>query len=304
MDGVYIDTYKHTLKTVETSSVLQFQIGTTDHITASNSIHLKANELARGYSGKTSPEGDYALCYYENVQSFATDAAPTRNVFVYYGASMRLKSDAASSGLRFTFGVDKAWFDQFGENAKVGALILPTDKLANGFSEEELAKLAKDKDYIEMFVSGFSTTAEEADENTYVYYASLVNILDQNYTRSFTGIGFVELANGTRIYTGVQSRSIYEVAKKATASGHYEGSEDESRIDAYLDKVISIDSDFAVESIANYDCSIVGAASGEGFTLTGDGVDKIKTIIYGGVSYTGGWTVENGVLTVKKCTSN
>ena len=304
VDGVYINTYSHKLKTVEASAVLQFQMGDAAHITESNGIYLNKNELARGYSGKESPAGYYALCYYENMASFSTASKPTRNVFIYSGASMRLKDNAASSGLRFTFGVDKAWFDHFGAGAKVGALIIPTDKLTNGFSEAKLETLTKGTDYIELFTEGFSETAEEANASTYVYYASLVNILDQNYTRSFTGVGFVELANGTRIYTGTQSRSIYEVAKKATAAGRYEGSENESRIDAYLDKVVSLDADFTVEAIENYDCGIVGAASGAGFTLTGESVDKIKTIIFGGVSYTGGWTVEGDVLTVLNCTSN
>ena len=284
VDRVYCGTYE--TKTVN---------GALDTIDSLQIFYDKNSMTANDEFSATAPASITFSNVYENLTCISPDN------YIYDGAAMRLDADPATSGLRFAFGVQKEYFDAL-TDAKVGAIILPTDKLGGAeFSEAALLGLTEGEDYILMEDIGFNENAAEADEDTYAYYASLISIKEQNYARSFTAVGFVELSDGKRIYTGSQSRSVYEVAANATASGDYEGEENAANkalLAGYLGKVVSLGADFTVGAIENYTSPFVGAALGEGFTVTGEGVANIKAIIIGGEVYTGGWTVDGNVLTV------
>ncbi len=217
---------------------------------------------------------------------------PMPGAYILPGASMRLEETAAASGLRFEFNVDRAWYESLSD-ASVGAFIVPSDLMA-GKSMTGIADLEA-AGAIHMENIGLSEDA--STEEIGCYYASLVSILEKNYAREFSAIGYVK-SGDDYYFTGVQSRSVYEVAVNATVSGDYEGGEKESLIDGYLGKVVSLGADFSVEAILNYTSPFVGAASGNGFTIVGEGVSEIKAIIIGGEVYTKGWTVEGNTLTV------
>ncbi len=246
---------------------------------------------------ESDPEGYYGIV---KLSDITVASSYERRNFIYPGASMRLKDDASESGLRFTFGVDKAWYDAL-EGASVGAILLPTDKLNGAAFSPELLSSLEDTDYIDLPAGGFHhQTAPEANDATYVYYTSLISLREQNYARSITAVGYVRLADGSVIYTATQSRSIYEVAANASASGDFKGSIYESQLHGYLDRVVvinSTDGGFAMSTIANYDSPYLFSSTESGFTLEGD-VGTIKAIILDGVVYTGGWDGSDGVIRI------
>ncbi len=293
VDGVYVGTYSASMKLASVGSGKYVQLNgavTSYDVTENNGVYFEDKAL-----GAAAGAGYYSTVLLEDVRFYKESA---RENFVYPGASMRVDATAETSGLRFTYGIDKTWFNSL-EGAKVGALIIPTDKLANGFSAEALAELELNKDYLELSDIGFSSTASEADENTYVYYASLINLKAKNYARAFTGVGFVELADGTRIYTGSQSRSIYDVASGYTKSGDVTEAH-KPLITEYMGKVVSlstVDGVVTMPEIANYTSPYALETTANGFALSGT-VDNITAIILDGVVYTGGWKIADGKLSV------
>ncbi len=226
------------------------------------------------------------------------------SIYICEGAYMRLNDDLATSGLRFEFGVDKAWFDRPQlEGATVGAFIVPTD-LMEGKSMTSLTDLAA-AGAIEFSDIGF-INAETATD-TYTYNASIVKILEDNYARSFSAIGYVKVGEEIVAWTDTQSRSVYQVATLAMASGE-ESEKNQQLLKGYLDKVVTItdtDGDYKISAIENYTNPYTVTGDTNGFTVTGEGAENVTAIFLNGVLYTKKasgekWTTGEGYLTITR----
>ena len=137
------------------------------------------------------------------------------------GASIRIaETETEYGGIRFTVAVNAEELAALGENVTLTGVIIPTDKIDGAFDINE---------------AGATTVAltnyVEKDGNN-LYRIALVNVLYSNYNRAFSAIAYatVTYADGTTAtfataYNALEnSRSIYQVAVEANASGKYAGS--------------------------------------------------------------------------------
>lgn len=165
---------------------------------------------------KTALQAEYGWCatFVGHLMKF-----DYRDIETTDGASVRLSNP---SGLRFETVLDKDFYDGLvaaygAENVRVGHLIAPEKYVteAGAFTKEALDALKKNsvKNYLEV-------VAEEpyrSDGECYTFVGSVTDILPENKTLSFAGIGYVEA--GGRIYYSESwtVRSISEVAQSALA---------------------------------------------------------------------------------------
>ncbi len=131
-----------------------------------------------------------------------------------FGASVRIASDIANSGLRFTTLVSKADVQELQEllsdtskgytEISFGTLIVPTDYLMGGqFTHKWLINNYGEGKYLDIISTANLSQMHdyEDDENYYCYYASIVKLKESNYDREFSAIGYVKLVtNGETEY--------------------------------------------------------------------------------------------------------
>ena len=166
-----------------------------------------------------------------NIKEVSADTT-TPIIALEEGASARMvKTDGETnkgSGIRFMANLDRAqWQALLSENDEAdisaGIILVPTDYItkAGGHTHEKLDKLNKD------YVDEAYTEAEIGEETQYA--VSLINLLDANYTRDFSGVAYLKSnveIEGFTAYNGVyylyasynetdNSRNIYEVAHAA-----------------------------------------------------------------------------------------
>ncbi|MBQ8319922.1 MAG: hypothetical protein IJX81_03485 [Clostridia bacterium] len=154
--------------------------------------------------------------------------APTTAIALVDGAACRIKTSSdveQGSGIRFKAVLDRTKWTALTESNEMtaGIMIFPTDyiALANGYTHAVLD--AAGKQYLD-----FTYTEEEVGEKTSLS-ASMINILDQNYTRDFSGVAYLKSTTafeGATEYDGAyyayaeyteenNSRSIYEISTRA-----------------------------------------------------------------------------------------
>lgn len=154
---------------------------------------------------------------------------------------------------------------------------------------------------------GFATTVNEDGVDYYVYYGSLVNLQNHNYSRAFSGIGYATLTVAgveTTIYGGYtkanQSRSIYQVVKAVLADDTLDPNGlQKTKAKEFVDSVVMatikgttvvMDADGSVV----YDVTVVGTT----VTITakaGGNLSNIKSIVLNGSVYTE-FVVENDAI--------
>ena len=210
------------------------------------------------------------------------------------GASVRLDDP---TGLRFETSVDREMLEQlrrFG-TVTVGTLVIPTDLI--GEREFTIAGVGEE-------ALNFETTLENAsaDGDSYTFYASVVNLLDQNYTRKFSAVSYVKIVTEDRtavVYTAYEearnARSVYEVAYAAYAEGGY-SPEQTAVIRSFIDRVVVLDRDLEIaNNSASYDSPFTVSYEDGILTIT-DAAD-VAVVLIDGVSYTRGFTIVDDVLT-------
>ena len=177
--------------------------------------------------------------YSEDIKMFVKAAAVDIDIQMAEGASVRVTTNDATSGIRFETQVAvKSVEDLYNAlvsgvytSVEFGTLIIPTESLVGGFFTHEWLKnngitylditstagIDKNKTAEE----GFASFAEKTTDY-YSYFGSIVQLKNTNYGRYFTGMGYVKLtdANGkvTYIYadyTSTNSRSASFVANAA-----------------------------------------------------------------------------------------
>lgn len=135
------------------------------------------------------------------------------NLVMVDGAQVRLSSAGEYyGGLRFKVTVNSEVLTKYAAQIKLFGMILPTDLVVDDFDG-----VGETPDEVEL------TNPSAKDEN--VYYVTLGSVLYTNYNRAFSARAYavITYANGEKtIYTEYlkdeNSRSVYEVASKASAS--------------------------------------------------------------------------------------
>ena len=262
-------------------------------VTLTDSTYSHVNWEASPY---TLPEGLWISG--ENVVSGSVDltagtAFRKVDVALLPGASVRT---AAPAGLRFESTMDRAVYDALtdaGYSVAFGTWIFPAASF-DGIPENAVCSRFED-------VNGL---AEK--DGVYTYYTSLVNLLGQNYARAFGAVSYITVSLGeeevysftTAFHEANNARSVYQVACAVAQSGELSGMEGgaASVVTGYLDGVVEIKDDSAVQ-IANYTSPYMVTISDGVLKISGGDPSVISNILYGGRIYTGGWTVEEGVLT-------
>lgn len=177
----------------------------------------------------------------------------TANVYMDVGAYVKVTGES-KTGLRFTTKIKKNFYDEavteYGaDSVSCGTIIVPTDYVtaADGYTFDKLTAYAEanGKEIGVVKSSGFNNASTAETDGYYRFYGSIVSILERNYTRKFSGIGYmaVEKTDGAIEYTYAdytpenQSRSVYEVVK-----GVYSDQDNDTKdlIKGYLDAVIDV----------------------------------------------------------------
>lgn len=166
----------------------------------------------------------------------ATAEGETPVIALQDGASCRIKFDETeqvnTGGIRFTADLDQTqWQALISANAgaelSAGVIVVPTDYVtkAGGYKHENLLALAEEYG---LQIADCSYTAEEIGTETELA-GSVINILDKNYTRDFSGVAYLKSSvaiDGWESYDGAwysyaaydeakNVRNIYEVAYNA-----------------------------------------------------------------------------------------
>lgn len=135
----------------------------------------------------------------ESVSAFNKAAAVKLDIQMAEGASVRITSDLATSGIRFEVKIAKETVNTLLENEgnyqniTLGVIIVPTDYLMGGqFTHEWLEKNGYDLIDItyslaDLMRSGFP----KDDDKYYSYFGTIGALKTSNYDRSFSGIGYV-----------------------------------------------------------------------------------------------------------------
>ena len=183
----------------------------------------------------------------------AADSVATPDVYMEAGAWVKVTGDN-ETGLRFSTKIKKSFYDEKKDAADTkeitcGTIIVPTDYVtaAGGYTFDKLRAYAEanEKQIGVVKASGFRNAATAETDGYYNFYGSIVGILETNYVRKFSGIGYmaVEKTDGAVDYfyadysDADQSRSVYEVVK-----GTYSAQDDSTKtlVKGYLDAVVDI----------------------------------------------------------------
>ncbi len=234
------------------------------------------------------------------------------------GASIRLREQ---SGVRFHTAVSKellAALSEMGATSyKLGTLITVSDLLSGKFTADALTKAGIP--FVELTSNDEGVILDD-DGKCLIFYASIVDIIEQNFTRKFTAISYLEyVMDGKtyRVYTdynsGDNTRSVYDVAKAANAdtTATYTDTQ-KAQLKTYIDGVLTLNVTLSsgalskVEVVAPYTgyASVYAVsfnAATATITLTKPADTELVTVVLNtSVSeiYTSGWTVSEDGTTV------
>ena len=252
-----------------------------------------------------------------NVNSDLSIKAIYLDINAIDGAAIRIDNP---TGIRYGTYLNKARFDLLtsleGATITTGTLIAPTDYLSGGVAmsfdglDNATSLASKDNKYLDVVNEGFVNEETAEEDKQYLFYGSIVNILEKNYTRAFSGIGYVKVSvNGQeKVFyaeydSSLHSRSIYDIAKAAYVDTNEDGSSKYSEnqlktIKGFIDKVVDISADGENVSYAgnieNYDCPYEVTVDNGVYTVTSTA--KISKLIVNGsvVSFT---KVNDNVIT-------
>ena len=145
-------------------------------------------------------------------------------------ASMRLRTHSTNSGLRFATKVDEALLDELYAmkeagliaDVRFGTLIAPLD--ADNSAEGGELTLGAEFKFLNVEADYEYYFDADASDATTHFVGSIINIYDFNYTRAFSGRGYVEITlnNGTvyTVYSAyTHSANVAEQAQKTIDSG-------------------------------------------------------------------------------------
>ena len=203
------------------------------------------------------------------------------------GASIRLDDPA---GLRFESALDSTLYNALsaaGYTVKFGTYIFPADQYTDGVPADAV-------------FSTFTDVAQLTEQDgVYTYYTSLVNLLPQNYARSFGAISYVTAEKDgksstfrTEFRLADHARSVYEVAKQVAAAGELEKMTESQRqtVTGYLDRVVEIVGGTAVTINGYISPYEVTVDAEQNLTVRGD-VGLVTAVIADGIVYTRGWQI-------------
>ena len=189
-------------------------------------------------SGATSTDTRYFVTkpqtfkFDEDMRVFVKQAAVAVDIQMEKGASVRITSNMATSGIRFTTKILKTDVEKLNElvtsgtclSVSYGTLIVPTDYITGGsFTREWLVNNCGEAGvgFIEILTDRFYR--QDSTEGDYYYFhGSIVKLKESNYDRYFSAIGYVKLvyADSTEeyiyaSYDSANSRSASFVAESA-----------------------------------------------------------------------------------------
>lgn len=213
------------------------------------------------------------------------------------GAAVRTVTN--SSGIRFLVDVDKAGYEfglNLGKISQIGTIVAPTDYLKT----KELTHALGDGYYMSVVTSKWQVNGE--DNATWTYSAAFTNISADQYTRSLSARGYMEIqyTSGVGyIYTDYDeannARSIYEVATKA-----YGNNEISDAVTDYVNSVadITVDSGLTADknSTAYGNYKVTASTDGAVITITVD--NGVKAVIVNGARLVIGYDTEIMIDTV------
>ncbi len=218
------------------------------------------------------------------------------------GASIRM--DGEHSGIRFEAEIGSALLallDENGFDYEVGVIITPTDLIAGEFTLEGLVGIKH-----QILTSSGVSLREEGNRS--VLYASLIDILAQNYARAFSARAFVKIAADEEIvvYSGYEaaknSRSIYEVAKAAYADIPYGYTDEQLAIvRGYIDGVLVLDEELLIrldQVTAHGYASPYTVSYVDGHLIIKKPAGQTLATILVGTRYIDDWTVSDDGTTV------
>ena len=202
-----------------------------DYTAASYAKYQELIAAAEDYMAQTfkRPEDMNAIAQELNAKSMLLPKISVETDSLNYamtpGASIRY---AQPSGIRFMASFDKARYDEIiaeGYDVEVGMIIAPYDYIAT------YGALSLDVNYYSTTCRVVADTSKlRVDDGNIFVQCALVNILDQNYTRRFNAVAYMQISNGEGTKTiyadgGDNVRSIYEVAARAMVDTNYTKSE-------------------------------------------------------------------------------
>ena len=223
------------------------------------------------------------------------------------GASLRLKDP---SGLRFESTLSREGYELLTDTydeVEFGTCIFPADRYAEYAAKGMEGALKSTFSDVEDLTGG---------EESYTFYSSVVNLMGQNYARTFGAVSYITVTLGdvsrtvtTAYDPAANSRSIYQVAKAVLSDTDGEGmteyrmlnAQQQAVVTGYLDAVVEIENN-AVVVIPDYTSPYIVSVADGVLTVTAAGetdVNNIRCVIYLDRVYTGGWSVQDGVFTAE-----
>ena len=188
-------------------------------------------------SGNTSVDTRYVMYreatykYNESVGAFVKQAGISIDIQMENGASVRVTSDMTTSGIRFQTNISKTDLEalqaalQEGkyDSVTLGTLIVPTDYLMGGsFTHAWLDNNGWSFIDLESSVDINDLNSFPKNNGTYYsYFGSIVKLKETNYSRAFSGIGYVKLEKDgvvTYAYAAYESRNSRSASFVANAA--------------------------------------------------------------------------------------
>ena len=161
--------------------------------------------------------------------TFTDKGGHIKNIYVNsdYGAAIRLAK--SSTGMRFNSSIKKELYNTLtaatGITVKLGTLIAPTSYVeeADGFTKDKLenyaAKMGYATPYVDVtFTPGTNEWLDEYynDSTSHFFSGAMSDIAQENYNRTFSGVGYVEITSGG--YTHRFYADYYDTSSARTAA--------------------------------------------------------------------------------------
>ncbi len=188
------------------------------NITLATSEEIPALAEFEGFIGWTDGEELYQAGATYSLSEATKLSAVKLGFYTEDGASIRMTDP---TGIRFTSVVNRADYDALEaligeERISLGTLIVPTDYIGDEAPTLETPKVL----VIPNIDDEGAITWKTINETEYTYGGSIVNILNNNYFRPFSGVGYFTItyadSTTTTVYGGYDkqehSRSVYEVS--------------------------------------------------------------------------------------------